>query len=115
MYVTKSPMRITFLGGGTDYESFFKNHSGASIFATIDKFVYVSTINQPAFVEDLFKFTYRKTEGVSDFNEIEHPVVKAILSEFMWGAPINIATMADLPGSSGLGPLQPSLLLYIKI
>jgi D-glycero-alpha-D-manno-heptose-7-phosphate kinase len=103
MHITKSPMRITFLGGGTDYESFFKNHSGASIFATIDKFVYVSTINQPIFVEDLYKFTYRKTEGVANFNEIEHPVVKAILNEFKWDTPINIATMADLPESSGLG------------
>ena len=103
MHITKSPMRITFLGGGTDYESFFKNHLGSCIFATIDKFVYVSTINQPIFVEDLFKFTYRKTEGVASLNEIEHPVVKAILNEFQWNTPINISTMADLPESSGLG------------
>jgi D-glycero-alpha-D-manno-heptose-7-phosphate kinase len=103
MHITKSPMRITFLGGGTDYESFFKYHIGSCIFATIDKFVYVSTINQPIFVEDLFKFTYRKTEGVASLNEIEHPVVKAILDEFQWSTPINIATMADLPESSGLG------------
>ena len=103
MHITKSPMRITFIGGGTDYESFFKHNSGASIFAAIDKFVYVSTINQPLFVEDLYKFTYRKTEGVGSIEEIEHPVVKAILKEFQWYLPINISTMADLPESSGLG------------
>lgn len=103
MHITKSPMRITFIGGGTDYESFFKHNSGASIFATIDKFVYVSTISQPLFVEDLYKFTYRKTEGVGSIEEIEHPVVKAILKEFQWKLPINISTMADLPESSGLG------------
>ena len=103
MHITKSPMRITFIGGGTDYESFFKKNSGASIFSSIDKFVYVSTINQPSFVEDLYKFTYRKTEGVGSIEEIEHPVVKAVLQEFHWNSPINISTMADLPESSGLG------------
>lgn len=103
MHITKSPMRITFIGGGTDYESFFKHNSGASIFAAIDKFVYVSTINQPLFVEDLYKFTYRKTEGVGSIEEIEHPVVRAILKEFQWDLPMNISTMADLPESSGLG------------
>lgn len=103
MHITKSPMRITFIGGGTDYESFFKNNTGVTIFSSIDKFVYVSTINQPLFVEDLYKFTYRKTEGVGRIEEIEHPVVKAVLKEFRWNSPINIATMADLPESSGLG------------
>jgi D-glycero-alpha-D-manno-heptose-7-phosphate kinase len=103
MYISKSPMRITFIGGGTDYESFFGKHQGFSIFATIDKFVYVSTIEQPSFVEDLYKFTYRKTESVGNINEIEHPVVREVLKEFKWNTPINIATMADLPESSGLG------------
>ncbi len=103
MYISKSPMRITFIGGGTDYESFFDKHEGFSIFATINKFVYVSTINQPSFVEDLYKFTYRKTESVGSINEIEHPVVREVLKEFRWNTPINIATMADLPESSGLG------------
>jgi D-glycero-alpha-D-manno-heptose-7-phosphate kinase len=96
-------MRITFIGGGTDYESFFGRNQGSSIFATINKFVYVSTINQPAFVKDLYKFTYRKTESVGDISEIEHPVVRETLKEFKWNTPINIATMADLPESSGLG------------
>jgi D-glycero-alpha-D-manno-heptose-7-phosphate kinase len=96
-------MRITFIGGGTDYESFFGRNQGSAIFATINKFVYVFTINQPAFVKDLYKFTYRKTESVGDISEIEHPVVRETLKEFKWNTPINIATMADLPESSGLG------------
>jgi D-glycero-alpha-D-manno-heptose-7-phosphate kinase len=91
------------VGGGTDYESFFKSNIGCSIFATIDKFVYVSTINQPSFVKDLYKFTYRKTEAVEKILQIEHPVVRETLREFKWKTPINIATMADLPESSGLG------------
>ena len=103
MYISKSPMRITFIGGGTDYESFFGRYHGYSIFATINKFVYVSTINQPLFVGDLYKFTYRKTESVNSINDIEHPVVREVLKEFKWNTPLNIATMADLPESSGLG------------
>ena len=103
MYISKSPMRITFIGGGTDYESFFGKYQGFSIFATINKFVYVSTINQPPFVKDLYKFSYRKTEGVDTIKDIEHPVVRTVLQEFKWNTPINISTMADLPESSGLG------------
>jgi D-glycero-alpha-D-manno-heptose-7-phosphate kinase len=103
MLITKSAMRITFIGGGTDYQSFFKQHPGFSIIASINKFVYVTTIIQPSFVKDLYRFTYRKTESVEKINEIQHPVVREVLKKLRWDLPINIATMADLPESSGLG------------
>lgn len=96
-------MRITFLGGGSDHENFFKLHGGLAIYATINKYVFVCTMDQPNFVSDLYKFTYRKTEGVNSIQKIQHPVVREILGEFKWENPINIATMADLPESSGLG------------
>jgi len=103
MFITKSPMRITFLGGGTDFPAYFEKHEGATISAAINKFVYVCTNPQPSFVQDRFRFTYRKTESVNSIDEFQHPVVKAVLENLEWNEPINIATMADLPGGTGLG------------
>lgn len=96
-------MRITFLGGGTDFPSVFNRHDGAAIYAAIDKYVYVSTLHQPIFVKDKYKFTYRITESVSSIHELKHPVVREALKLLNWEQPINISTMADLPGDSGLG------------
>jgi D-glycero-alpha-D-manno-heptose-7-phosphate kinase len=96
-------MRVTFMGGGTDHKSFFDLIEGATISSTIDKFVYVITNEQPKFVNDKFKFTYRKTESVSKVEEFEHPVVRQTLKYLKWHQPLNISTMADLPGNSGLG------------
>lgn len=103
MYFTRSPMRITFIGGGTDHKSFFKIHDGATISSTINKYVNVITNEQPAFVEDKYKFTYRQTEGVKYVEDFEHPIVRETLKILEWRSPLNIATMADLPGGSGLG------------
>jgi len=103
MYFTRSPMRITFIGGGTDYKSFFDIHDGATISSTINKYVNVITNEQPSFVEDKYKFTYRQTEGVKHVEDLKHPVVREALKILEWENPINIATMADLPGGSGLG------------
>ena len=103
MFLTKSPMRVTFIGGGTDHKSFFNSNEGATISSAINKFVYVITNEQPAFVNDKFRFTYRKTESVSKVEDFEHPVVRETLRFFEWVQPLNISTMADLPGSSGLG------------
>lgn len=96
-------MRITFLGGGTDYPTVFNQHGGAAIYGTIDKFVYVSTLNQPNFVNDKYKFTYRITESVAKLDDLKHPVVRETLRLLNWEEPINISTMASLPGNSGLG------------
>lgn len=96
-------MRVTFIGGGTDHKSFFNSNEGATISSAINKFVYVMTNEQPVFVNDKFRFTYRKTESVSKVEDFEHPVVRETLRFFEWVQPLNISTMADLPGSSGLG------------
>lgn len=96
-------MRITFVGGGTDFPGFFRNHEGATLSATINKYVFVITNQQPSFVRDKFRFTYRKTESVDSIKKIQHPVVRTVMDRMLWEEPLNIATMADLPGESGLG------------
>ncbi len=103
--VAKAPLRISFIGGGSDFKTFFeKNKAVGRVLGTaINKFVYVISQEFPAFEQSSFRFTYRKTEEVSEISEIEHPVVRSVLSELDWKQPLNLATMASLPGRSGLG------------
>ena len=103
--IAKAPMRISFIGGGTDFKSFYTKSDvpGRVLGTTINKYVYVMASDHPNFEPFKYKFTYRKTEEVNDIQAFEHPVVRATLQKLNWNAPLNLATMASLPGRSGLG------------
>lgn len=103
MIVVRAPLRVSFVGGGTDYPDFFEHETGFVLGTTINKYVYVSALSLPNFAEEEFRFTYRVTESVQKVSEFKHPVMRASLTEKKWKLPINIATMSDLPGRSGLG------------
>lgn len=103
LIVTKSPVRISYAGGGSDYPSFFEKQEGNVVSATIDKYVYFMSLPQWPLAEDQYRFTYRKTESVHDYRSLEHPVLRQLLLNLDWRSPLNMATMADVPGESGLG------------
>lgn len=105
MIIVRAPLRVSFLGGGTDYPEFETRFGipGCVVGTSIDKYVYVSVLPQPYFEEVRYRFTYRITEQVQKIEEIMHPVVRSTLIDLGWDKPINLATMADLPGRSGLG------------
>jgi D-glycero-alpha-D-manno-heptose-7-phosphate kinase len=103
MIVSKTPLRVSFIGGGSDFENFFNKSVGCVLGTTINQYVYVSLMPLPVFAEEKFRFTYRVTESVDSVEEFKHPVVKTILSESKNLVPLNISTMANLPGRSGLG------------
>lgn len=104
MIVAKAPLRISFLGGGTDFSSYFGSQGFGQVLGTaIDRFVYVMLDAQPGFEKSRFKFTYRKVEEVEKTSDFRHPVVRSILEELNIETPLNLATMANLPGRSGLG------------
>ena len=103
LLITKSPVRITYAGGNSDYAEFFRHHSGCVVNATIDKYVYFFSLPQWPLAEDRFRFTYRRTESVEQIDDFEHPVIKHLLTKLDWTTPINLGTMADVPGQSGLG------------
>lgn len=104
MIVAKAPLRISFLGGGTDFSSYFGTQGFGQVLGTsIDRFVYVMLDAQPGFEKSRFKFTYRKVEEVEKVSDFRHPVVRSLLEEFNIETPLNLATMASLPGRSGLG------------
>lgn len=103
LILTKAPLRVSFIGGGTDYQPFIESHGGLVVAASIDKSVYVNVLKLPEFAREKFRFTYRITESVNNLSEFLHPSVRETLKALDWQMPLNISTMADVPGSSGLG------------
>lgn len=104
MILSKAPLRVSFLGGGTDNQEFIENHSyGCILGTTIDRFVYVFVDDQPSFEQSKYKFAYRKVEEVNFPSQFKHPIVREMLVDLDIREPLNIATMANLPGRSGLG------------
>jgi len=103
VFISSAPLRISFLGGGTDYPEFFREHEGAVFGAGINLRVFVNGLSLPPFANEKIRFTYRHVESVSSVGEIKHPVLKAVLMERQWKESLNIGTMADVAGNSGLG------------
>ena len=101
MIITRSPLRISLGGGGTDLPSYYRKHTGFLIAAAIDKYVYI-TIHK-TFVEELL-IKYSKLERVTQINDIEHPIIREVLKELdMPGSNIEITSLADIPAGTGLG------------
>lgn len=101
MIITRSPLRISLGGGGTDLESYYADHEGFLIAAAIDKYVYV-TVMRP-FTEGIY-LKYSHLEHVNTVQEIEHPIIREALNLFDLNTPqIEIATLADIPAGTGLG------------
>lgn len=100
MIITRSPLRITLGGGGTDLASYYREHGGFVISAAIDKYVYI-TLHQ-TFVPDLI-IKYSKLERVSRLEDIEHPIIREAL-RLVGIEPryLELASMADIPSGTGL-------------
>ena len=102
MIYTKTPFRMSFLGGGTDVRAYFEEHGGAVLSTTFDKFCYVSVRHLPRFFEHRSQLTYSKIERVTHVSEIEHPMVRNAM-DFLDMHDLCISYDADLPARSGLG------------
>jgi D-glycero-alpha-D-manno-heptose-7-phosphate kinase len=103
MIISRTPFRISFFGGGTDYPQWFRQHGGAVIGATINKFCYLSVRSLPPFFEHRHRIVYSQVELVRELAEIRHPAVRAVLSEMRVSEGLEIHHDADLPARSGLG------------
>jgi D-glycero-alpha-D-manno-heptose-7-phosphate kinase len=101
MIITRSPLRISLGGGGTDLPSYYKEHTGFLIAAAITKYVYITV--HKTFVPELI-IKYSKMERVNRLEEVEHPIIRESLR--LTGAPLGgleITSMADIPAGTGLG------------
>lgn len=105
VFISRTPLRVSFFGGGTDYEWWAKKNGSNIISTTIDKYIYVYSRFHPKFYESDSRIIYKNIEVVKNFEEIEHPVVKGALKylNFKNKNGIEFYYQGDLPSSSGLG------------
>ena len=103
MIVTRTPFRISFFGGGTDYPAWYHVHGGLVLASTIDKYCYISCRYLPPFFEHKHRIVYSKIENVKSIAEIEHPAVRAVLGWAGCERGLEIHHDGDLPARSGLG------------
>jgi len=101
MIITRSPLRITLGGGGTDLPSYYRQFGGFLIAAAIDKYVYV-TVTRP-FVPGIY-LKYSKLEHVESIEEVQHPIIREAIRMLGFKNPqLEITTLADIPAGTGLG------------
>jgi D-glycero-alpha-D-manno-heptose-7-phosphate kinase len=103
MIITRTPLRISFFGGGTDYPIWYREHGGAVLSTAIDKSCYITCRRLPPFFEYHSRISYSKVENVNQNSAIEHPSVRGCLQFLGIDDGVEIHHVADLPARTGLG------------
>jgi len=103
MIITKTPYRISFFGGGSDYPEWYKKYGGMVLSTTIDKHIYISCRFLPKFFKHKYRIVWSKIENVKDINQIQHKVVKKLLQHLRIKQGLEIHYDGDLPARSGMG------------
>lgn len=101
MIVTRTPFRISFIGGGSDLEAYYSRSPGAVLSVTIDKFMYLSS--HPFFEEDSIRLKYSSIETVTAVDQIRHPIFREAFLKFDGLRGIEVSSNADIPAGTGLG------------
>lgn len=113
--VSRSPLRISFFGGGTDYPEYFLHNQSFVLGSSINKYVYTACLPMIGYAENKFRITYRTVEAVDRVDEIQHNAVRAVLKEHGFDEPLNVAMLSDLPGNSGLGSSSSFTVGFIRL
>lgn len=103
MIISRTPFRISFFGGGTDYPSWYKNHNGAVLATTINKYCYLTVRYLPPFFGNKYRLVYSKIENCQNLEDIEHPSAREIIRYLGIEEGLEIHHDGDLPARSGLG------------
>ena len=103
MIITKTPYRISFFGGGSDYPAWYRKYGGSVLSTTIDKHIYISCRFLPDFFKHKYRIVWSKIEMVNNINQIEHPAVKKMLKYLKINKGLEIHYDGDLPARSGMG------------
>ncbi len=103
MIISRTPFRVSFFGGGSDYPQWYREHGGAVLATAIDKYCYISCRRLPPFFDYRHRLVYRKQETVNEIHEIEHPAVRGVFTHLEWKEGVEIHHDGDLPARSGLG------------
>src|SRR2546426_1422250 len=103
MIISRTPFRISFFGGGTDYPGWYRHHGGAVLAASIDKYCYLTCRYLPPFFDHRIRIVYRNIETCKTVDEIVHPVVRATLKHLDFQRGLELHHDGDLPARSGMG------------
>ncbi len=103
MIISRTPFRISFFGGGTDYPAWYHEHGGSVLGMAIDKYCYISCRKLPPFFEYKHRIVYSRVENVKEIAEIQHPAVRGVLETLKIQEGVEIHHDGDLPARSGLG------------
>ena len=103
MIITRTPLRVSFFGGGTDYPAWFREHGGAVLATTIDKYLYLHCRYLPPFFDFRSRIVWSKIEQVQQPSEIAHPAIRGVLEWMKISEGVEIHHHGDLPARTGLG------------
>ena len=101
--MTRTPLRVSFAGGGTDLAAFYESEPGAVFSTAINKYIYVTVKRHGSVFNEAIRLNYSKSEQVQTLDEIENDIARECLRFLEIAPPIYISTVADLPASTGLG------------
>jgi D-glycero-alpha-D-manno-heptose-7-phosphate kinase len=103
MIITRTPFRISFFGGGTDYPAWYREHGGSVLSTTINKYCYINCRYLPPFFDMKYLIRYSVREGTKTIQEIRHPSVRACLDYINIEKGIEMVHTSDIPARSGIG------------
>ena len=103
MIISRTPYRISFFGGGTDYPDYYLNHGGQVLASSIDKYCYLSCRYLPPFFEHKYRLVYSIVETCKTIEEIKHPAIRGIMKHMGIARGVEIHHDGDLPARSGMG------------
>ncbi len=103
MIISRTPFRVSFFGGGTDYPAWYRKHGGAVLATTIDKYCYLTCRYFPPFFENRFRVVWSRIEMCQTIDEIVHPAVRGVLRYLKIDRGVEIRHVGDLPARSGMG------------
>ena len=103
MIISRTPFRISFVGGGTDLKEFYQEETGKVLSSSINKYVYVTVKQQNDLHNYKMRLSYSEVEHINEINKIRHPIIKKALLLLGIDEPLEITTMADVPAKTGLG------------
>jgi len=101
MIISRTPFRISFVGGGSDIESFYSQHQGAVLSTSIDKYMYISS--HKFFAKEEIQVKYSQTETVDNVEKLKHPILRETIKKFNISGGLEISSIADIPAGTGMG------------
>tara|TARA_B100000674_G_C37964108_1_gene973642 strand:- start:83 stop:1072 length:990 start_codon:yes stop_codon:yes gene_type:complete len=115
MIISKTPYRISFFGGGSDYPVWYQKYGGSVISTTIDKYLYISLRELPKFFNHKYRIVYSKVEQVNSLNDIEHHVIRKGLKRYKIKNHLEIHYDGEMPAKSGVGSSSSFVVGFINI